>query len=138
MFFSIALVAAALNVQQVNCFPKDDPMSNDRAVLSFVLPENPRELPAVGTLFLSSGIGEYGEEENSGVMPLARLEDADSSSDLVQFAAQNQGSRFVVSIAEKDLGKASRDFTLTIDLERIADRYRVTQEVRCYANIYEQ
>lgn len=128
---------AAGGVQQINCFPKD-PTQSDRIVISFQLPKTSEELPSEGTLFLSSGIGEYGEEETSGVMKLVHVPETDveASKGLVRYQARNSTSNFYVIVSEEDLGKTLRDFELRLQFERISDRYSVDQDVRCYATVF--
>src|SRR5437870_5202368 len=132
MLFTTLAVAAALNsTQQINCSPKDSLNTNDRVVMSFAFPGSNKEIPETGTLFLSSGFDDYGNQESSDVMTLAHIpeNDEEASKGLVLYQASNDASVFNVTISDRDLGKTIKSFEMGLELKRKSDGFKVVQDL---------
>lgn len=140
MILSLALATALVSTQQINCFPAKDLDSPDRLVMSLQLPSDSKSMPTNGTLFLSSGIDDDGRHDNSGVMQLDLIpaSDEDLKARTVRYISEQNVSNFIVTMNEADIGKTLKSFSIQLTLERVADHYRVDQELVCYATVFSE
>lgn len=135
MILTSVVISAALRVQQINCFP-EEVRSTDRVVISLQLPDE-GELPLNGTLFLSSGLDDRGDQESTGPLPLrlAPETDEDAQKGLVRYQAANDSSTFVVSIHHDDLGVAKKSFELNLELRRLSEKSGTRLTLGCYSSL---
>ena len=116
-------------VQYIDCIPSDG-LSADHVIVSLKSAQE-------GTLYLSSGLDENGESENSGVLALAQSKvDADQAN----YSASNTKADFSFSIPADLVMRATpahEYFTATLNLKMKSEKYGVDDELLCFARIYE-
>jgi hypothetical protein len=137
MIVSAVVISAAIQVQQISCFPTEA-SSADRVVISLQLPDRPVELPVQGTLFLSSGLDDVGNQDSIGPLPLKLVpeSDDDAQKGLVRYQSSGDLSTFEVSIHQDDLGRTQKNFPLDLELMRLSDKYRTTEKLNCYSTVF--
>lgn len=120
----ISISSGAYAVQHFTCY--HDMYSNDRAVISL---KNNDE----GTLFLTSGLDDWGNQENSGVMTMNKIEETDAE---LTMQAKNSVSTFTVKIPTNYLNRNLDDIKLKLTLKNEESGLKVDQELSCYTRNY--
>ncbi|MFZ4713981.1 MAG: hypothetical protein ACOYL6_09730 [Bacteriovoracaceae bacterium] len=120
---SFLITGNVFAVQHFTCFPPDI-YSNDRTIISL---KNGTE----GTLFLTSGLDDYGNQNNSGVLLMSKKED---KAEVQVWVASNNKSTFTVQIPKKSIGVSADGIKVKLNLK--SNQNNVDQELDCYTRMY--
>jgi hypothetical protein len=120
----ISVSTSAFAVQHFTCY--HDIYSDDRAVISL---KNNDE----GTLFLTSGLDDWGNQDHSGVMTLNKINETDKE---LTMQAKNSISTFTVKIPTTYLNRNLDDIKLNLTLKNESSGLNVEQELNCYTRNY--
>lgn len=112
-------------VQHITCFPIDM-NTNDRTIISLTTPE-------VGTLYLTSGLDDWGNQENSGVLTMKKVDQNDQT---YFYEAQNSVAVFKVALPFSVIGHATSSFDAKLNLRRFDQSAQVEQDLTCYSSIF--
>ncbi|MBC7384746.1 MAG: hypothetical protein H7301_01125 [Cryobacterium sp.] len=135
MLLTAALLMSSSLVQNFSCFP-DDIQSNDRVVISLNLADSANDLPATGTLFLSSGIDGEGDQASSGVLKMSLDASVPHEADSVAYAGSDESSNYSVVLPLDAIGHASKNVRVKIELENSDHTNAGYYEMSCYTNVY--
>ena len=124
VFFFCSLISPLWATQHFTCFPPDI-TSSDRVVISL-------SDTVTGTLFLTSGIDDDGNQENSGVLPLKKEKD---ETYVTIWKSNNASSEFTVIIPKDVIGASTDNASLLLVLKN--NEREITQNLNCYSRIYE-
>jgi hypothetical protein len=123
LLFFFIFSQTTLASQHFTCFPMET-NSNDRAVISL---KNQTE----GTLFLTSGLDDWGNQNTSGVLLLSKT----SEKDTVQtWVAHSTKSTFTVSLPAKSVGQNGDNIKIKLTLK--SSEQTVNQDLECYSRMY--
>ena len=128
VFFCV-FISPLWATQHFTCFPPDI-TSSDRVVISL-------KNSHTGTLFLSSGIDDYGNQENSGVLTLNKVENETSyaaDENVTLWKSKNATSEFTVVISKDLIGATTDRASLILVLKN--PQQEITQNLNCYSRIY--
>ncbi len=120
---SFLMTANAFAVQHFTCFPPDI-NSNDRAVIAL-------KTQTEGTLFLTSGLDDWGNQETSGVLLLNRVA---TTNEMETWVANNSIATFTVKIPKKVIGTNADNIELQLNLK--SNNSNVDQDLTCYTRMY--
>ena len=109
--------------QHFTCFPMET-NSNDRAVISL---KNQTE----GTLFLTSGLDDWGNQNTSGVLLLSKTSEKDS---IQNWVAHSTKATFTVSLPSKSVGQNGDNIKIKLTLKN--SEQTVNQDLECYSRMY--
>lgn len=123
LIFSVLSGANAFAVQHFTCFPPDV-NSNDRAVIAL-------KSATEGTLFLTSGLDDWGNQDTSGVLLLNKTGEKD---DKQIWVANNTKSTFTAEIPKKHIGVNADSVKIKLNLK--SSNANVDQELDCYTRMY--
>jgi hypothetical protein len=124
--FLICLFACsklAFAAQHFTCFPLEL-NSNDRAVISI---KNQTE----GTLFLTSGLDDWGNQNTSGVLLLSKSAEKDSYQ---IWLANSTKATFTVFLPSKSIGQNGDNIKIKLNLK--SSEQNINQELECYSRMY--
>jgi hypothetical protein len=126
--FSIIFSLASTQVfatQHFTCFPPDL-QSTDRVIISL-------KDHASGTLVLTSGLDDWGNQESSGVLEL-RYSHQEM---LVQvWVAKNANAQFTLAIPKNFIGTNSDQVKIALNLKNESNN--ISQNLDCYSRIYDK
>ena len=98
--------------------------STDRTVISLTSATE-------GTLFLSSGIDDDGNQDSTGPLKLVK---GSTSGNSTVWTGKNTSSTFTVTIPNAAIGKTSNAVTLDLDLKNVGNHSAL--QVSCYSRMY--
>jgi hypothetical protein len=113
----------AFAAQHFTCFPLEV-NSNDRAVISI---KNQTE----GTLFLTSGLDDWGNQNTSGVLLLNKSTEKDSYQ---IWLAHSTKATFSVFLPSKSIGQNGDNIKIKLNLK--SSEQNINQELECYSRMY--
>lgn len=120
--FSVSTYA----VQHITCFPYDM-NTNDRAIMSLTADGE------TGTLYLTSGLDDWGNQENSGVLAMHKTE---QNAQFSYYEAKNSVAVFKVALPNAIIGRATSSFDAKLNLERFDQSAQVEQDLTCYSSVF--
>lgn len=122
---TLMMSANSFAVQHITCFPYDM-STDDRAIMSLTTTET-------GTLYLTSGLDYWGNQENSGVLPMHKIDQNNQSS---FYLAKNSIAVFKVTLPNAIIGRATSSFDATLSLKRNDQSAQVEQDLTCYSSVF--
>ncbi len=126
--FVVLFSSKALAVQHFTCWNLPASASDSQRVVISLVSANE------GTLFLSSGLDDFGNQDSTGPLKLEKV--ATNANTLIStWSAKNTTSSFTVTIPDAVVGRNLNDVTL--GLEMANDRDHASFEIGCYTRIYE-
>lgn len=127
LFISLTFVfsISSYAVQHITCFPYDM-NTNDRAIMSLTDHEN-------GTLYLTSGLDDWGNQESSGVLAMYKVDQNTQSS---FYEAKNSVAVFKVTLPNAIIGRATSSFDAKLNLKRFDNSAQVEQYLTCYSSVF--
>jgi hypothetical protein len=127
--FGILFGSNAHAVQHFTCWNLPlDAYSNDRVVISL-------SSATEGTLFLSSGLDDNGDQDSTGPLKMERVTARDGQSSWV---AHNTTSTFTVVIPDSVVGHNADDVVLELDLSNDSESsYHQALQIGCYTRMYD-
>jgi hypothetical protein len=114
---------SSLAAQHFTCFPLET-NSNDRAVISL---KNQTE----GTLFLTSGLDDWGNQNTSGVLLLSKMTEKDS---FQTWVAHSTKATFTVNLPSKSIGQNGENIKIKLTLKSVEQT--LNQDLECYSRMY--
>jgi len=122
----IQLSAFALNDfnQHITCFPSDIG-SSERVIISLENKEH-------GTLYITSGLNDSGDQDSIGPLPL--LFQREVSGTTLWQAIDEDGGHFQLGISKNDLFQSKDHISISIDLKR--KNYNNNDDLDCYSRLY--
>lgn len=86
-----------------------------------------------GTLYLTSGLDEWGNQENSGVLAMFKVDQNNQSS---FYEAKNDVATFKVTLPNSVIGHATSSYEAILNLKRNDQSVQVEQDLTCYSSVF--